>query len=497
MTTTLISQDSAYLVIAGYAAAMIGTVWLFTSVGRHVKDHYFVADRRVGVLPAAASIAVSWIWAPAIFFAGLKAYSDGIAGAFWFIVPNVLCFTTFALVVRQMRKQFPDFYTLPDYMLRRFPGYASAHVASLIVAMIIEIVALLFNSFVGAFLLNMLTGIPTSEGTGILLFIAVIYSVWRGFPASVTTDVVQLIVIVVIAGILVPWIAVASSHTGSILGGFGGAHGQIKSIFDPDVVYSFGIPATLALLAVPLADQMFYHRAVSIPSSQIVKTFVIGGFMFGIVPLLLSIPGFIGASLELHNGLTHTGLPPLFVSVDVLAQFLPIWTLYAFTILAIFALSSTIDSALVGLSLIWTQDIFGRYLQPHASEQRAVDQGRIAIVVAAALAYLLARLLQDYLSGDVLFNFNGAVASTIVGPLILAVFFRHTSPMAIVISVIVGLIIAIPGALWANHGYYVLNQKDMVSYVVTVAAGVPILTTCLTLLLSLVFRSRAVPRAAS
>ena len=59
------------------------------------KELFLVADREVGWIRGAFSIAVSWVWAPAIFVASLQTYTKGLAGGFWFIAPNIICFFIF------------------------------------------------------------------------------------------------------------------------------------------------------------------------------------------------------------------------------------------------------------------------------------------------------------------------------------------------------------------------------------------------------------------
>ena len=86
----VLSPEGGLLFLILYGATMIAlTAWI-TKGRRQDKVEFLLANRGIGVLPGAMSIAASWIWAPALFIASQKAYEQGIAGLFWFTFPNPL-----------------------------------------------------------------------------------------------------------------------------------------------------------------------------------------------------------------------------------------------------------------------------------------------------------------------------------------------------------------------------------------------------------------------
>ena len=89
------------IVIAVYTAIMLGCTVVFSKKAVTAGD-FHTADRQLGLWQSAMSIAATWIWAPALFTSAEKAYSSGIPGLFWFLVPNVLCllfFIPFAILL--------------------------------------------------------------------------------------------------------------------------------------------------------------------------------------------------------------------------------------------------------------------------------------------------------------------------------------------------------------------------------------------------------------
>ena len=103
------------IVLATYAVAMLA-ITLLLSRRSQTTEGFHVADRKLGLIQSAMSIAATWIWAPALFTLAEKAYSNGIPGLFWFLVPNILCLVIFVPFGKRIRAQMPHGITLSGYM---------------------------------------------------------------------------------------------------------------------------------------------------------------------------------------------------------------------------------------------------------------------------------------------------------------------------------------------------------------------------------------------
>jgi Na+/proline symporter len=110
---------NGFLVLFIYALIMIATTVIFT---RRTNDteRFHVADRKITVLISSMSIAATWVWAPALFVSGQQAYTNGIPGMFWFLVPNVLCLMLFIPFFKRIRSAFPQGITLTGYMAKKY-----------------------------------------------------------------------------------------------------------------------------------------------------------------------------------------------------------------------------------------------------------------------------------------------------------------------------------------------------------------------------------------
>ena len=111
------------IVLIIYALIIIGATKIFTKSERN-GESFHVGDRKMGTIVSAMSIAATWIWAPALFTSAEKAYINGFAGLFWFLVPNVLCLMLFIPFAKKIRREMPNGITLSGYMHKKYNSNA-------------------------------------------------------------------------------------------------------------------------------------------------------------------------------------------------------------------------------------------------------------------------------------------------------------------------------------------------------------------------------------
>ena len=479
----ILSSGGAYVIVGIYAVVMIGAVYLFTKKDE-TQDDFLVSGRSLGMWRGAASMAVSWVWAPAIFFCALMAYNNGVPGLFWFVVPNVLCFWTFALVAQRMRKQQTMAMSMPDYLRGRFSGHSQAHIWAIVCVILFDCTALMLNVSVGSFLLFLLADIPVPMGMILMFGVAVIYSAWRGLPASVVTDVIQYGAVLIIAFILTPWVISLAGGWSTVNAGLGGVSGEYRNLFDFDVFYSFGIVTTIVLLAGPLSDQMFYQRAMAMPEKDVMGMFTRAAILFALIPITLGFLGFIAATGAAKEVVTAEGFPTILANVAAVRSYLPEWASIGFVVMAICALSSTIDSALCGIGAIWGKDIYGTYINPGADDATNMRSNRTAVFVIGVAAMVVAILLRNDMNAPLMFNMGGIVASAIVPAMILAVFWKQTTGFAVATGTFAALLIGGPYGWWANHRMHVQGDGSVLDHVVLAAVLTPLISLALTWLIT-------------
>ncbi len=468
MGTSLIEPSATIMLMLAFLLAMLAVVSLQAKDSPDAPG-FLLAGRNISLIQGALSIAVSWLWAPAIFICSLQAYTKGLPGIFWFTAPNILCFFVFAPVAIRARRLFPAGYTLPECISKRFAGSKRVHLVYLFVYLGYQLGGVSMNALAGGLLLSQLSGLDFRFAAVCMTLVALAYSLIGGLRASVVTDAVQMGLILLFGLILVPWAVHNIGGVSSVARGLGGASGEYQNLLNPWVAFSMGIPMTLGLLAGPFADQMFYQRAMAVNQRVVARTFILGGLIFGIVPIVLSILGFIGADLA-ARGMIEVRDPQL-IGPIVLAYLLPKYALYAFALMAVAALCSTIDSALCAVSSLGSIDYFLRYRNPQAAGRDIVRFSRRCMLSIAVLGTVLTFLNPKLIW---LFLIYGSLSSSIFFPTVFSLLSKTVSEAAVFWGVILSLLIGLPLSWHAN----VNENPYLIVAAALLSAGIG-LTACL------------------
>lgn len=487
-----LSQTAGYILIVLFGLAMIVLTYVASRSDRWTRSGtgFLVAWREVPWQMMGPSIAASWIWAPALFVSVQKAYELGLPGIFWFTAPNVVALLVFAFLAPRIRGIIPGGYTLPDWIRFRLESEA-VHKIYLIPYMWYQVMAVTVQIFVGGLMLNYLTGIPLNLLMILLLAICLIYSLISGLRASVVTDFVQMTIMILGVLIVPPWIAwkVGLDAVGKGMGGLAGN----TNIFDPKVAFSFGIVTSIGLIAGAISDQQYWQRAFAIKRKDLVPSYIFGGILFGVVPILLSILGFVAANPDMGISLPHgTGLP--MIGIEVVVRMLPIWAAVFFVVMLLCGLMSTLDSGMCAASSLYAIDLASLSAPQRAvlakersgtvltaEDQQVKDQldketvgrARLGMYIISALGLGLAFIVQHLFSLDRLWWIFNGVASCFVVPTVLSLYYDRLSAK----GVIYGICAATVGMIAFVYGNWV--QNDTITVFSAVFIIVASLVCCL------------------
>lgn len=189
-----------WALIAGYFAAMLLLV-LFLRKREKTKEEFLVANRSMPWLLTAFSMAATWVWAPSMFVASEKAYTQGIAGVFWFVVPNVLTLVLFAFFANKMRKLRPEGWTFSDYIREKYSN--RCHTLYLIESFGLQTMSFAVQLLAGATIFSKITGVSFTATTVVMAVCPLFYTFACGIRSSIITDFWKMlwIVIVLLAGL--------------------------------------------------------------------------------------------------------------------------------------------------------------------------------------------------------------------------------------------------------------------------------------------------------
>lgn len=424
-----------FIVLAAYTALML-VVTVCLSRKSKTAEGFHVADRKIGMVQSAMSIAATWIWAPALFTSAEKAYTNGWPGLFWFLVPNVICLLVFVPFGKKMRKQAPEGITLSGYMRQKYHS-KSVHAVYFVELATLSVLSSVVQLLAGAKILAVVTGWPFWLLTVVLAAIAFSYSQYSGIKASVLTDAIQMIFMLACCALLVPWVLSANTGAADMIRGLSGASGEYTSLFNAngwEVLLSFGLPTAIGLIAAPFGDQCFWQRAFSIREDKVGGAFRLGALMFAVVPLSMGILGFIAAGsgyVAHENGM---------VNFELVSSLFPAWVMLPFLFMVISGLLSTADSNLCAAASL-TSDFGG--------DMRAAKVAMLAQLAAAiAIANIPGLAVTD------LFLIYGTLRATTMLPTVLTLNGKALSPggvtAGVVASLAVGMSVFIMGTVCSN-----------------------------------------------
>lgn len=367
--------------VLGVVAYVVVQLGLGLWVARKVRSEadFLLAGRSLGYTLATFTIFATWFGAETCIGAAGQIAEHGLSGGSADPFGYALCLLLMGgLFAASLWRR--GIVTLADLLRERYSP-AVEQVAALIVA---PTSLLWAGAQVRAFgqVLAGSTGLSLETGVAIAAGTVIAYTATGGLMASVVTDLVQGVALIV--GLALLLLAVIDAS-----GGLGPALAAI----DPDRM-SFqsadhGLLATLDAWAVPvfgsLAAQELIVRVLACRSPTIARrSTLLGGAIYLVVGL---IPVFVGlAGLRFAGDLSH----PEEILPAVAASLLGPAAYVLFVGALISAILSTVDSALLAASSITSQNLLRPLLKDRDDRTRLLVS-RLCTLAFGVLAYLLGR----------------------------------------------------------------------------------------------------------
>ena len=413
------------ILIIYFIIMMVVTV-LFTKKSDTVED-LLVGDRNIPLIPSALSIAATWIWAPALLVAAEKSYTWGIPGLFWFLVPNILCLIIFSPYAEKIRHKMPNGYTLSGYMKSIYGDRVEKLYQTQL--LIITILSTIVQLLAGGLLVSSITGVSFTVTTIALSIIAFSYSQFSGIKASIITDALQMIIMLLVCLVLVPMSIKVGGGLNTVkigMNGITGEYGNLLSLKGKEVFLAFGLSTAIGLISGPFGDQSFWQRAFSIKKSEVKKSFILGAIFFAFVPLSMGIIGFVSAGIGMQP--MNVGM----VNVEFIQNYLPSIMFYPFVLAIISGLMSTVDSNLCAITSI-INDIKSGY---------SLNDGKLTMAILLIVSVLGANM--PGLTVTKLFMIYGTVRASTLFTTILTLNDVKLNSSGVAIGITASLIIGLP-----------------------------------------------------
>lgn len=394
------------------------------------KSDYIAGGHDVGTISTALSISATWIWAPALFVSAEQSYTNGYSGLLWFLVPNIVCLLLFIPFAIRLRKKMPYGFTLSQLMNDTYgTKVKNIYVTQL---SLLSLLSTIVQLVAGGKIISIMTGIPFWITTVILGGVALIYSLNKGIRASIFTDAIQMLLILIACFVLVP-MAININGIQPITEGFKGI-GRDTTFFNANgiqLMLAFGIPTTIGLIAGPFGDQNFYQRIFSVKQDKIKKAMILGAISFAIVPLGMGILGFIA------SGVGFTGGDISVVNFELIRAILPQWASIVFMFVLLSGLLSSIDSNLNSISSL-TNDIV---------KDAKVSHLKWAMVILTVLSIVLSNINMTIVD---FFLIYGILRATTFGTTVMTLLGYKFKANGVFYGVLVALVIGMPTFVYAK-----------------------------------------------
>lgn len=471
--TELLSPSTGYLILLALGGlTLIVTVVFATRVGTRSIEGFLVAERRIPWWLGGISIAASWTWAIALMVSVQMAYENGLAGSFWFIVPNVIAVLLFVWLAPHLRRRLPEGFSFPEWMFNRF-GSKAVVLLYLLVFAFYQVMAVTVQIYAGSHLFSAATGISPTILMPLLLAITLVYTLISGFEASVITDLIQFVLMLVFGTVIVT-MTVFSADAGLSWGGTS-TNGGLNP-FNPTFALTVGVVTSIGLISGAIADQQLWQRAIAFRERHVRRGFTFGAAVFAIIPISLSILGFVAANPA--NGVTlPNDVDPSLITFVVVDQLLPSWAAVLFLFVLLAGMSSTLDSGLTAWSAL-SEYVHRRPWGTSQSQRKSLGLfgARLAMCVVAAVGLALAYLV-DFLPGfdlKYLWWFMNTMGTAIAVPTILSLFWRPLAARGILVGSGLSLGAGLPMVAYAS-----INQNDVLLSATYVAILVVSTLSCL------------------
>ncbi|AKD57928.1 sodium/sugar symporter [Spirosoma radiotolerans] len=327
----------------------------------------------------------------------------------WFAAATLIIVAVFFIPI-YLRNHI---YTMPQFLAQRYSDTVSTILAVfwLVVYVLVNLTSILY---LGAIAIESLVGISFTTCTiGLALF--AIFITLGGMKVIGYTDVIQVVVLI-FGGLVVTYLALQlvaqETGTAGVWNGLLAIHKQADShfhMFFPKGHPHYEVLPGMALVTGGMwinnlsywgCNQYIVQRALGADLKTARSGILFAAFLKLLIPVIVVIPG-IAAFVLYQNGPFRAAMTDAagVVKPDhaypVLMNLLPI----GMKGLAFAALTAAVVASLAGkcnsISTIFTLDLYKKYIDKSASEQKLVNVGRWAIIGSFGVAILLAPMLRS------------------------------------------------------------------------------------------------------
>jgi SSS family solute:Na+ symporter len=411
-----------YAVVLGIVVGTLCVVTIIKTLSVKNQADFLVAGRKLPWPVLVFTLLSSWIGAGSLFAGGENAYRNGFA-ALWQPAGGWAGLVIIALIAGRARR-FAQF-TVPDLLETRYN--ATARVMGTIAIVISYTVITSYQFKGGGDILNLIfPSISRDQGMCIIAAFVIVFTASAGMASIAYLDLVIGGLVTTIVIIAVPLLLQKAGGWQHVRAALPPSHFQVLGNLSLPEAFNYMIPTMLLLIG----NQGMYQKFFSARSERDAK-FAVYGWIVGTLVLetLLIAFAVIGSSLfktehprEIIPLTAFQGLPSLIGALLLGGVFAKV--------------ISTANNYLFSPSTNLIHDVYGRFINPHASEKRRMVMSRLIVLLLGLFALLQATRFESILNAAV---YAYTVYGAAVTPAVMAVFFwRRATTAGAIVSIVLG-----------------------------------------------------------
>jgi transporter, SSS family len=435
-----------FVIVAGYGY----WIYLKKKSGENTATDFFLAEGALTWWAIGASLIASNISAEQFIGMSGSGFAMGLAIASyeWMAAATLIVVAVFFMPGYIKNK----IYTMPQFLAKRYSPLVATMMAVfwLLVYVFVNLTSILY---LGSIAVSTISGFSF---TACAVFIAVfaIFITLGGMKVIGYTDVIQVAVLVM-GGLFTTYLAldlVAQQFgTEGAMAGLGlikeQAPGHFHMIFDESNKHYKDLPGLTVLFGAMWIANLNYwgcnqyitQRALGAKLETARNGLLFAAFLKLLMPIIVVLPG-IAAYVLFQKGMFQQEMVNAAGEVKPDKAYPVLLNLLGPGLkgLSFAALTAAIVASLAGkansIATIFTLDLYNKYMDKSASEEKQVRVGRWVIILSMAIAVLVAPQLQKLEQGfQFIQEFTGLISPGVVAIFVLGFFWkRATAPAALV-----------------------------------------------------------------
>ncbi|KAG2143478.1 Na+/solute symporter [Suillus bovinus] len=393
----LLAQSVGYGVVVGVGFFFAAIMFILTTLQLKFfkfspasSEEFTSASRSVKPGLVCCSIVSAWTWSATLLQSSTAAYTFGVSGPWWYGVGGTIQVAIFGMIASKVKQNANGAHTFLEIVKTRFG--TSAHILFTFYGFLCILLVCGSLLLGGSATVSALTGMNTIAACFLLPIGIAVYVVFGGLRATFICDWSHTIILFTIIYIFVFRAYGTSPAIGSVsrlydlleqasldtpvVGNEGGSYLTMKS--NQGLV--FGAVSILSGFTGVFCDQGYWQRAIASHPESTTKAYMLGGISWFAVPwafasclglsarALLTNPNFPTYPSPLSPSQTSAGLAAPAAAAVLMGKGGAITVL----LVVFMAVTSAASAELIGVSSLFSYDIYRTYFRPNATGDEIV-----------------------------------------------------------------------------------------------------------------------------